>query len=65
MPTDEITKMEEGGLKPERESGFCGSPEVVQVIQKVNEYMYETRSLILNIYFSLILFSFYIVVLLS
>ncbi|XP_057419344.1 probable aquaporin NIP-type [Lotus japonicus] len=35
MPTDEITKMEEGGLKPERESGFCGSPEVVQVIQKV------------------------------
>ncbi|XP_019446399.1 PREDICTED: probable aquaporin NIP-type [Lupinus angustifolius] len=32
MSTDEITKMEEGGS---RESGFCGSPEVVQIIQKV------------------------------
>ncbi|KAE9613631.1 hypothetical protein Lal_00016325 [Lupinus albus] len=32
MSTDEITKMEEGGV---RESGFCGSPEVVQIIQKV------------------------------
>lgn len=39
MPVDEI-KMEEGGaVKPlpraSRDSGFCGSPEVVQIIQKV------------------------------
>jgi len=38
MSTSEITKMEEGDLKAQtkRESGFCGSPEVVQIIQKVH-----------------------------
>ncbi|XP_061355612.1 probable aquaporin NIP-type [Gastrolobium bilobum] len=37
MSTSEITKMEEGGLKPQMDSdsGFCGSAEVTQVIQKV------------------------------
>lgn len=38
MSTSEITKMEEGDLKTQTkgESGFCGSPEVVQIIQKVH-----------------------------
>lgn len=35
MSVNEITKMEEGGSKSQTESGFCGSPEVVQTIQKV------------------------------
>ncbi|WJX50563.1 hypothetical protein P8452_36847 [Trifolium repens] len=39
MSSNEITQMEEGDLKAQahaqRDSGFCGSPEVVQIIQKV------------------------------
>ncbi|KAJ1391105.1 Major intrinsic protein [Sesbania bispinosa] len=35
MSTDEITKIEEGGIKAQRDSGCCGSPGVVSVIQKV------------------------------
>nr|XP_027191511.1 probable aquaporin NIP-type isoform X2 [Cicer arietinum] len=37
MSTSEIRNMEEGGFKEltGNEGGFCGSPEVVQVIQKV------------------------------
>ncbi|XP_027348308.1 probable aquaporin NIP-type [Abrus precatorius] len=35
MSTNEASKIEEGGVKAQRDSGFCGSPEVVQVIQKV------------------------------
>jgi hypothetical protein len=40
MSSNEITQMEEGDLKAQahaqRDSGFCGSPEVVQIIQKVH-----------------------------
>ena len=47
MPIDEI-KMEEGGgvVKPvpQRDSGFCGSPEVVQIIQKVHTYLHLLSS---------------------
>jgi len=53
MSTSEITKMEEGDLKAQTkgESGFCGSPEVVQIIQKVHILiivpMYPTITLII------------------
>jgi hypothetical protein len=53
MSTSEITKMEEGDLKAQTksESGFCGSPEVVQIIQKVHILiilpLYHTITLII------------------
>jgi hypothetical protein len=40
MSSNEMTQMEEGDLKAQghaqRDSGFCGSPEVVQIIQKIH-----------------------------
>lgn len=41
MSTNEITKMEEGVVRSQTDSGFCGSPQVVQVIQKVRLYVYD------------------------
>ncbi|GAU29107.1 hypothetical protein TSUD_58730 [Trifolium subterraneum] len=51
MSSNDITKMEEGDLKAQVEcdSSFCGSPEVVQIIQKVIAEVIGTYFLIFSV----------------